>query len=188
MNKEIKFARVYPCFHPKKGEPTGFIEKFLQGALKKHVYDSPISMLLTLNPKFGWKNEDRGDLIVLGGSLDFEDVEPKYHTIRENKRWKEGDYFTPKVWSGRPFWSTPIIIAPDIRVERTWDFEVTSNHQMRINGKLFWSAIKGSHEEEKKIENLPQNDGLEVRDLLAWFKWPKPFKGQIVCWNEDIRY
>lgn len=40
----------------------------------------------------------------------------------------------------------------------------------------------------EKVFEIAENDGLTSDDLLAWFKYPKPFSGQIICWNHNIKY
>ncbi len=38
------------------------------------------------------------------------------------------------------------------------------------------------------LGGIAKNDGLDIDEFMAWFKYPKPFEGQIICWNENIGY
>lgn len=157
MSKVITFSRTFPAYHPKAGKPTYFVEKF--GA-SLNIANIDLSNI----PGFD----------TLGY---FDDIyQPKHHTIRAGARWKAGDKFSPRVWAERPYNSPQIIIAPDITIVNTWDFEINSHGIMQVNGGLV------------DYDYLASNDGLAVRDLMEWFRYPKPFKGQIICWNESIKY
>lgn len=107
----------------------------------------------------------------------------KHHTIRAGNRWKVGDKFSPRVWSGKPRNSKQIIIAPDIEIKKVFDFEMDLNGIYSINGKYI------SHKSYHKLAN---NDGLTEVDMQFWFmpnmNKPKEFKGQIICWDENINY
>jgi hypothetical protein len=105
----------------------------------------------------------------------------KHHTIRAGHRWKVGDLFSPRVWSGKPYNSKQIVIANDIQIKKIFDFELTFDDLFFINDNLY--AYSSSHD---ALEALAKNDGLSQVDLLNWFN--KPFKGQIICWNENIEY
>src|SRR5581483_8638457 len=54
------------------------------------------------------------------------DFKPKLHTVRKGKRWKAGDFFSPRVWSDRPYASKQVVIAPDIKLERVADIEISA--------------------------------------------------------------
>lgn len=171
MSKVITFSRVFPAYHPRKGEPTFFLEK-IWSSLNECYFDQI------------------GDLDV---STEYFD--PKHHTIRDNYRFKAGDYFSPRIWgtdinpkSGRsgPYQSKQIIIAPDIKIEKTWRFEIKNNSEIYIDGKFFYqNHISEWHE---NIELLAKNDGLTAGELFHWLKYPQPFDGQIICWEPNINY
>lgn len=76
MSKVITFSRVFPSDHPRKGEPTFFVEK---------LYNS-------LYGRNNLKGYPPG--IFIDDSI--RDI--KVHTIRSGHRWKVGDKFSP-------FWS-----------------------------------------------------------------------------------
>lgn len=155
MARVIIFSRVFPYYHPKAGEPTYFVEKLWQS--------------------IGQCFFDQVPGCVLGN------FEPKHHTIRSGKRWKAGDKFSPRIWSGKPYTSKQIIIAPNIEIKKVWDIEMDENGIFAINGKYV-----------DDNETLAQNDGLTEIELFHWFMPdyhnPKTFNGQIICWSDDVEY
>lgn len=158
MSKVITFSRVFPSYHPKKGDPTYFVEKLLSSINYKY-YDE----YRQFNPR-----------------LSVDSFEPKHHTIRAGHRWKVGDKFSPRAWSGKPYNSKQIIIAPDVEIKKIWDIGLI----IRGDFKEFYCGdcdLTGT-----SISLLAKNDGLEINDLFNWFN--KPFEGQIICWNENIKY
>jgi hypothetical protein len=163
MSRVLTFSRTFPSYHPRKGEPTYFVEK-----LNKSLPIWKYGIIFT-------------DLIH--NDIPFFDIEyyktceKKYHTIRAGHRWKVGDNFSPRVWSGKPYQSKQIIIAPDLEVKKVWDFEIKENSIM-VNSFLYSGA-------ENRIA---KNDGLDRDDFLNWFKYPKSFDGQIICWDSSINY
>lgn len=156
MAKIITFSRTFPAYHPKKGQPTYFVEKFYKS--------------------IGIKNYDEER--VFNPRLYVNEVEPKHHTIRAGNRWKVGDKFSPRVWSGKPYKSKQIIISEDVEIKQIWDFQ-----KDLISDKWYLNGIEMSS--LSRID-LAINDGLMYKDLLFWFN--KPFSGQIICWNHEIKY
>jgi len=162
--KVITFSRIYPSYHPKAGQPTGFVEKIWEGG---------IEAINTELLKDEWANfffEREGRV-------------PKVHTIRAGERWKVGDYFSPRVWSQKAYRSPQIQFADPIRVEKVWPISV-------INRSFY---LHGSPLKTCALEKMATNDGLSFEDLLAWFnpvgKKPVPdWHGQIICWNKDVEY
>lgn len=174
MAKVITFSRTFPAYHPKKGQPTFFVEKFW-GSIDNFLSFSEIA-------KFPEQEYDKLNKQI---KLDYNYLkEPKHHTIRAGNRFKVGDYFSPRVWSGKPYNSKQIIIAPDIEVKKVWDFEI-SGGEFKINDKVYGSEDESCFE---LLERIAYHDGLNRHDLLEWLKYPNPFKGQIICWNENINY
>ncbi len=176
MAKVITFSRAFPAYHPRKGEPTFFREKFLHSLLIQGKIDlkSPYVNGIELNLKAfseGIKN----------------------HTIREGNRFKAGEYFSPRIRGNDinpkskrsgPYQSKQIIIGPDTLIEKVWDFEIRNDRGTGCMG-FFINDLPISPDQ---LEDVAKNDGLERHDLQQWFKYPKPFKGQIICWNKEIHY
>jgi len=173
MPKVITFSERFPARHPKAGQPTFFKEKVMAGfAEYVTAWEMP---------------EDVGD-------YDFQEYYnsiPKVHTIRAGARWKAGDVFSPRVWSGRPYASKQIAISPDVVVQSVQEIEIMP---------ALWIdecavTVDGNTLPYESIKELAANDGLSVQDLLFWMMGPnladinrKPFKGQIICWAKGLKY
>lgn len=167
MSRVITFSRVFPYYHTKKGEQTNFVESILYGLIKNEID--------------GYHTESLRLSIV-----DIKKLNPdciKKHTIRSGNRWKVGDKFSPRVWSGKPYDSKMIIIGPDIEVKKTWKFEV-------INGCIFIDdQLYAYSSSTELLDKLASNDGLNQIELLDWFKYPKDLRNhQIICWDETVEY
>jgi len=168
-------SRYFPATHPRKGEPTFFVEKLIK-SLSTFESVSDFDFLYNLGQKLGYEYH---------GMLEYE-IEsqfPKAHTIRQGNKVKVGDFIQFYVWSGRPYHSKQIVIAQPIEVKKVWDFEVDLSCVYSINGK---------YTDEQTDYNVALNDGLSESDFQFWFmpdmKKPKEFKGQIICWVESIEY
>lgn len=182
MAKVITFSRQFPAYHPMKGRPTYFVEKFLKGRPT------------TIEDK-AW-NPEKSLFEQLPLALDlWQKLDPKYHTIRNGKRWKTGDYFSPRVWgddinpkTGKkgPYHSKQIILAPDTLITAVYDIEIKCS---TMNGKKSGiSAIIINGKIYTDWQELAKNDGLELPQLLDWFFPSAPFSGQIICWNKAVKY
>lgn len=169
MSKVITFSRTYPSYHPRAGEPTYFVEQIIKG------------LPYSLHDDSAWGNIELCTKLVLAIDI-WKDLGRKYHTIRSGHRWKAGDWFSPRVWSGKPYNSKQIQFAPDIQIKKVWDFDISGH-----DGKFF---IDGKTLAECHIFliDIAENDGLIAADFRAWFKHPKPFSGQIICWSDTINY
>ncbi len=161
MARVITFSRYFPAHHPKKGQPTFFIEKVCKSidALQSsviHIVDSKV----------------------------YSECVPKHHTIRAGNRWKVGDYFSPRVWSGKPYASKMIQIAPDIKIEKVWDITITKDFKDTL--PRFDIFNKPLNIQEQTI--LAKNDGLTLEELRQWFNKVGSDNCQIICWNKNIEY
>jgi len=168
--KVLTFSRVFPAYHPRKGEPTFFVEKIWAGL---QLPEPPEEKYLPFI------------------SLDVLNVDAKGHTIRSGNRWKVGDKFSPRVWSGKPYASKQIEFAPPIEVKKVWDFKFIPKPWIDESS----IEISGRKIEAPEFNLLAMNDGLSTHDLLYWFgegmemsTKRKPFTGQIISWNENINY
>lgn len=127
------------------------------------------------------------DCCWLDGNYTKKDVPPKHHTIRAGNRWKVGDWFSPRVWSGKPYASKQIEFAPPIQIKKVYPILINTRF---ITPVLF---INDAQKHFTLFNSLAKNDGLEYNDFVSWFRLhPKaksePFTGQILCWNESIEY
>jgi len=160
MSKVITFSRVFPAYHSRKGEPTYFVEAFYKSLFVAKVIPKELHGSFN-HQKFinGFK---------------------KHHTIRAGKRFKKGDFFSPRVWSGKPYHSKQVILASDIEIKQVWNIEIDKDGLIRINDSnqvlsLGFESV------------LAENDGLSYNDFKDWFS-KLPFSGQIICWNENVKY
>jgi hypothetical protein len=177
MSRVITFSRTFPSYHPRKGESTYFVEQIWNGL---NYLQLPVPTNKDLPHDFMWS------------ILPLSNYGYKYHTIRAGKRWKVGDKFSHRVWSGIPYQSKQIIIADDIEIKKVWDFEIVP--------KLFlyecaWYINNEYINASSKVKELATNDGLTIQELAYWLSdgkmvnsKRKPFEGQIICWNENINY
>lgn len=170
----LTFSRHFPKGHPRAGQPTYFVEKILNSLGIK-----------TASELLPGVHDIINDFLM----LDSEYV--KHHTIRAGHRWKVGDKFSPRVWSGKPYQSKQITIGPDIEIKQIWDIEITQANignvqrvKVKINNVDFcYIGISVM----ANIIDLANNDGLALTDFVSWFQ-KIPFTGQIICWNENIKY
>lgn len=162
MAKVITYSRQYPSYHTRKGEPTFFVER-IWASLGSSYFDQ-------------LADEDR----IFNPRLSLNTFEPKFTTILEGHRFKAGDWFSPRVWSGKPYRSQQIIIAPDIQIKKVWDFVIDCDYF--LNQKIVLID---------KLKLIALNDGFsDLDDFELWFdlKVHEVFDGQIICWNEKIEY
>lgn len=166
MAKVITFSRVFPDYHPSAGGPTYFIEQICNS--------------FTL---IGHPINDIDELCTDHIGLDEDIKSLKNHTIRSGHRFKVGDWFSPRVWSGRPYYSKQIILAPDIQVAKIWN--------VKIDQCGVWSTgLLGEQDyyiDDDIFTKIAENEGLMENDLL-WFFNQIPFDGQMICWNPNIEY
>lgn len=164
MSRVIIVSRKFPVAHPRKGEPTFFMEK-IWASLADITEGFKIPDHCT---DWDWH--------------EYYNAMPKHHTIRSGNRWKEGDKFSPRIWSDKPYASKQIIIAPDIEIKKIWNFE-WYGLTVLLNDKPVNSLT---------LSEIAFNDGLSKKDFNDWFnihpKGKNGFKGQILCWNENINY
>lgn len=180
MSKVITFSRFFPKGHPKAGQPTYFVEKIWESIYLDYAGWSNLHTLVDIAPS------------IYNHGL----FKPKHHTIRAGHRFKVGDKFSPRVWSGKPYQSKQIIIAPDIEVKKVWDFQLKFDGDylmISVNNWPFYEENSSFVTQAEALETLAENDGLTVDDMKSWFgihpkKKGKDFDGQIICWNESVNY
>lgn len=186
MAKVITFSTKFPAYHPKNGQETYFVEQFWN-SFNVHVkrlnetFYMPFDILeLNEHLPYNLVSEIKKKVEATNRGK----IGSKFHTIREGQRFKAGDMFSPRIWSGKPYYSKQIIIAPDTLIEKTWNFKI-SGGEFKINDKIYGGESEFIYE---LLEEIAKNDGLNRHDLLEWFKYPKYFTGQIICWNKNINY
>jgi len=181
MSKVITFSRTFPAYHPRKGEPTYFVEAILTELGINYKTGKYFKWLVDNNPEIS------GVFLVRFFDSLKRDIDPKKHTIRNHKRpLKVGEFINPHCWAGKPYNKTEegfwqIKFAPDIEIKKVWDFEI-SGAEIRIDDNIYDGMNMDI------LEKLAKNDGLSWTDLLCWFEYPKPFTGQILCWSDSVNY
>lgn len=173
MSRVITFSTKFPAKHPKAGQPTFFVEKMM-AAFADSIPN--------------WKMLD--DFVQYDWYKYYNCTKPKHHTIRAGNRWKVGDKFSPRIWSGKPYASKQLAFSDDIELVKVIDIEIEFN---------------GNHIDVQKPTDRPNhylllsagevanNDGLDFQDFINWFAiHPKAnrekFIGQILCWNDRVSY
>lgn len=162
--KVLTFSRQFPKGHPKEGQPTRFPEKIMAYLADKVP---------------NWTMKD--DFILYDWHEYYNCTNHKHHTIRPGSRFKPGDIVSLRVWSDKPYRSKQIEFA-QVEVKKVWEIEISA----------FWFINNSILEHEKVIE-LAKNDGLEYDDFISWFNiHPKKnnevFRGQIICWSNEVNY
>lgn len=200
MKRQLIFSRKYPANHPKKGQPTNFVEKIWAGRDEFEMN------------KFFTDNKRADEEFNAALFYPEQDFEPKLHTIRNGNRRKVGDVIIPCVWElpGGLYkkGNRKIQFAPEMEVVKIWDFTCIVDHDGDMNmwiqkedSTIFTIShfrmkvgyVYSPPESVKKFRDLCKNDGLLEDDLINWFqgmltKKNNKFSGQILCWNKDLEY
>ncbi len=178
----ITFSQKFPVKHPRKGEPTYFVEAVLSQLGIDYTNHEYFLLLCDLN-----RDIDQKVLHEFYENLS-ENIPPKSHTIRVGTKRKVGQEFSPRVWSGKPYQTKQIIFAPDIEVVKLWNIQI-------ISYPGFFHIYLNGTEVEKidTIKTIANNDGLSLKDFEDWFTVPSKnksnhFAGQVICWSEKISY
>lgn len=173
----ITFARKFMKSHPDKGGKTYFVEQMIQWYWEQHkpkAFDY-VELLVMLNDeKF-----TLGQLAEFYNSLERTwHHKWKGHTIRAGHRWKVGDIFSPVVWIQKPYRSPQIQFLPNLEVKKICHFEI-KDHDIFVDSQRVPAS---------EVPFIANNDGLSFTQFMHWFGYPKPFDGQIICWNKEIEY
>lgn len=183
--KVITVSQKFPAYHPKAGQPTHFVEKicksFYVDAYGIRFFEDIMSNINELN-----KSKPYNIVCDFKKSIvQANDYLPKHHTIRAGHRFKTGEMASLRVWSGKPY-NAPQIEFAQVKV-KCYNIYIDENLSFFINDNLF--AYSSSTE---ALTKFALNDGLELGEMFHWFKLTgkknKPFTGQIICWNESIKY
>jgi len=195
MAKVIICSRTFPRYHPEAGRPTFFVENIINSLEidlgsddylgDEYFGDNYLDNLAYLNRH----NDkiDNWDILDFWYSLNATSpttYRRKHHTIRAktlNKsgemrsRWKVGDKASLRVWSGNPYCSPLIIIAPDVEIVRIDNLQVLELEFYKMGLPLPMS--------NDEVKDMAYNDGLTFKQFLEWFKWFRPFDGEILYWR-----
>lgn len=183
MAKVITVSRKFPKGHINEGQPTYFVERILNALEINFREESYLDLLVELN--WGNLKISKGQLFEFWRSLDIDSSYEKLHTIRNGNRWEQGDKASLRVWYGKPYNSPQIIFAPDVELVEVYRFNIYERmvyFSQKDRGLVFYSDGL-----DEKIAEVAKNDGLTLEDFKSWFKYPRPFEGQILCWK-NVNY
>ena len=114
--KFIMCSRTFPAGHPRKGEPTYFVEKiwncFRMGFALPDSYRQWVDRYIPL-----LKGDEYLNSTAVRGF--------KPHTIRPGSRFKPGEIVSLRVWSGLPYRTKQIEFA-QVEVKKTWSIEINN--------------------------------------------------------------
>lgn len=172
--KVITFSLNFPNTHPRKGEPTFFVEKIWKG-----IWDGETSMN---NPLAGyWEQYDQAFPLKYTDQENIHQHKPKVHTIRAGNRWKVDEWFSPRIWTGKPYASKQLQFGPPIQIKKIFKIKVDDSG-LWVDDYLWQSPY----------DRIAINDGLNNRDFIDWIIKPysdkKSLIGQAICWDESIEY
>lgn len=170
MKRTTMFSTHFPAYHPRKGEPTFFVEKIISGLVKNNIPGYTTETIKSLR--------DIGVLDI----LELTAVDPKGHTIRNGRRYSPGDFMVMKIWSGIPYRSTQITLGPPVMITNTWNLDVVGEMFIFDHHVINRSDI---------ILKMASHDGLSAVDFFHWFEpvgKKERWKGQIIAWDQSISY
>lgn len=156
--RDIKFATVFPSRHPRAGEPTHFVEKIWEAVPGDNILYDAINYEVLRPYAESFQSKKMWT--------------PKRTTIRAGHRWKKGDMFMPKIWTGIPYRSKPIAICEPLEVLDVEDFTIGMDGIYWLNDDILTL---------KELEDIALVDGFdEVNDFELWFNVKKgqTFDGQ----------
>lgn len=166
--KPILFSRTFPVYHPKRGQPTYFVEKIWAHLIYSGQYDFEMCQSYLDAP---WAK----DLFDTNKVSEFVQTRQfKMHTIRQGYSRSKDEIFSPRVWSGRPYTSKQIAFAPPLKILRVPMFFKDTLPDI---GSVFLRNVQWLS--DTYLQSIAQNDGLSLEDFQAWFKEPT-FSGQII--------
>lgn len=172
MAKVIGFSRFYPATHLRAGQPTYFVEKILNGFGIDYQSQDYLHLLRKLNHDRLQLAEDLwGELVAIPKG----ELQTKFTTIRETDTWKQGDVFSPRVWSGAPYKSKRLKIYNEWELVGVKSFIVNDTGFCKLGDMLAPS-----------IKYIAERDGLHKLDWEAWFKYPKKYYGQQLTFNDQL--
>lgn len=185
MSKVITFTQRFLCHHPRHGQRTHFVEA-IRNSMNPYIsYLEYLEKLVRLNAKALSRNKlTIQDIQRFLSSLNWNySAESKRHTIRSGFRFKPGDKFSPRVWSGTPYQSPQIIFWDDIVIPKIYTIKIKTKPKFGFTAHDHIDNRTSKYSEA--LANLiASNDGLSTEDFKAWFN--KPMSGQIICMGISI--
>ena len=137
----ITLAKTFPAWHPRKGEPTEFLEKFLNG----QTGSGDVKKLHTIRANYPlWEKR-----------------------IREVQNGKA--VLSVRQWSGRPYASKQVETASLSALDGVGIQQLDIDNLYGVNRYYVW-GMDFRYCMEIPPGIIAANDGLSLDDWLAWFK------------------
>lgn len=175
MSKVRTLSRYFLKGHPRAGEQTHFVEKFLWSLNVDFSTKEYLHKLIELNAD-KLASVTLTEEVITNFWLSLSPTPfQKFHTIRKGIHFAAGDYISLRCWSGNPYKSAQIRIWDDVLVKKVWIFN-----------KYAAGFDMPDANATTTISQIAKNDGLETQDFKDWFD--ENFNGQIICWNSNINY
>lgn len=185
MAKVLMLSKTYMQGHPWGGSATFFAHKFLRGLGVDYSSEAYRAAFIEMNHNQQPQVRAQFYNQYFRDYVDYTKLSTpkyKYHTIRAGNRFKPGDLFSPRVWAGKPYSSPQMVIWWDIPVVSVWDYEVKDT----LHGLTHFLNGGWINNDGIALKEVAENDGLELLRFKQWFN--EPMKGQIICWNNRIKY
>lgn len=99
----------------------------------------------------------------------------KEQTIRRSPRWKPGDKFSARIWTGKPYAS---------KQQEIGQYEIKWTYRIDIDPAVKKVLINGREEPADWVAFL---DALLLDEFWSWFKTPV-VNGQLISWDPIDRY
>lgn len=164
--KALSFSRRFPVYHPRAGSKTYFVEKLLNHWGIDWTSVEYKHLLFDLNKRLP-VTEDQ--LLQFYYALEPHEPRLKTTTIRSHKRpLKPGEVVSPYIWSGVPYNSKKIIFAPPVAVQRNDTIIIDCKS---TPAEFFRACIDVEKFSWERVNEMAINDGLQIEDFLAWFRF-----------------
>jgi hypothetical protein len=165
----LMVSKVFPAYHPRRGQPTHFHEKIHKCIDRDGVKNKVVNAM-------------EFNFYIYGES------DPKLHTIRLNydlwasraEKINAGEaVLSLRQWTGKPYASKQVEILrlEKIGVQRAKVYTVFESMVNKIRG----TNIEGR---SISIHDVAKNDGLSTDDFCKWFK--KDMDGVIIHFTDKL--
>lgn len=143
----ITLSKTFPAWHPRKGQPTEFLEKFLNGQTKPIDWTGadPSIKLHTIRANFPlWLK--------------------RIQDVRNGKA-----VLSVRQWSGRPYASKQVTVATLSTLNFVGIQQLNISEFYGVDRYTVWD-MQGYNGYDVNPGVLAAHDGLSLDDWLSWFK------------------
>jgi hypothetical protein len=186
--KRLSIIKVFLATHPRKGEPTQFVEKIFSCMFNEHT---------SFNPTF---------VFDIGNTKQFM---PKHHTFRGYGKHKAGDVVQLFYWDGKPYRSKQVVFAHvELKQVLKWNLDfgdkytpmtleiskVGSSDPLDSDVYEIYDEDTPNVDFTEQFKHIALNDGFSnPQDLLDWLCTDKTKKagetigGHLLIWG-NVNY